>query len=62
MTHSAPVAETVVPEPTAARTVGELIACPSAPVTLPSSDAPPSEARAKAGATTVGELSPMTVL
>ncbi len=55
ITFSAPVVDTTVPDPTAARTVGELIANASAPDTRAEA-AMPRRARhgANAGATTVG--------
>ncbi len=62
MTFSVPVCVIWVADPTAARTVGELIAVATAPLTAAMRPAPPSEARAKAGATTVGAASPMSVL
>ena len=56
------VAVTEVPDPTAAATMGELIASADAPATPAASATAPSETRAKAGATTVGVLLPTRVL
>src|SRR6478736_4420469 len=53
---------TEVPVPTAVTTTGEFVAWARAPATPAASPTEPRETRAKAGATTVGWLSPMIVL
>ena len=62
MTFNVPVWVMDVCEPTMAATVGESIAVATAPFTVPMRAAPPSDARANAGATTVGVALPMSVL